>query len=309
LVTAQAPNTREAEQLQGINMAKRSVGNTALGAAVCRLIEQYQPTETRLFSDPVVKDLVGTPIRVMMLFAFMRNFTISQTEAVGKGIYGAQICRTRFIDDVVQTALSEGIGQLVILGAGFDTRPYRLPGIERAKVFEVDLPAVQDDKKKGIQKHFGHLPENVTFIPIDFDTQTLEAALAGTAFDPSRPAVFVWEGVTQYIAEEAVRQTLSFVGKCAPGSIIAFTYVLKSVIERRSDIPDADKMMDTVAKSAPWIFGLEPSTIQAYLQPFHLSLVADVGNADYQDKYLLPLKRKLAVSEGERIAQATVTRP
>jgi methyltransferase (TIGR00027 family) len=239
----------------------------------------------------------------------MRNFTISQTEAVGKGIYGAQICRTRFIDDVVQTALSEGIGQLVILGAGFDTRPYRLPGIERAKVFEVDLPAVQDDKKKGIQKHFGHLPENVTFIPIDFDTQTLEAALAGTAFDPSRPAVFVWEGVTQYIAEEAVRQTLSFVGKCAPGSIIAFTYVLKSVIERRSDIPDADKMMDTVAKSAPWIFGLEPSTIQAYLQPFHLSLVADVGNADYQDKYLLPLKRKLAVSEGERIAQATVTRP
>jgi methyltransferase (TIGR00027 family) len=277
--------------------------------AICRLIEQYQPDETRLFDDPVVKDLVGAPLRVMMQFASMRNFTIKRTDAIGNGIYGAQICRTRFIDDVVQTALSEGIGQLVILGAGFDTRPYRLPGMERVRVFEVDLPAVQNDKKKKIQEHFGRLPENVTFIPIDFDTQALEAVFAGTAFDPSRPAVFIWEGVSQYISEGAARRTLSFVGKSAPGSIIVFTYVLKSIIERRSDIPGAGKMMDVVAEHAPWIFGLEPSSIQAYLQPFHLALIVDVGSADYQEKYLQPLGRSLAVFEGERIAQALVTRP
>jgi O-methyltransferase involved in polyketide biosynthesis len=81
-------------------MAERSAGNTALGAAVCRLIEQYQPEATRLFDDPVVKDLVGAPIRVMMQVAAMRNFTIKQTDAIADGIYGAQICRTRFIDDV-----------------------------------------------------------------------------------------------------------------------------------------------------------------------------------------------------------------
>src|SRR2546423_15631839 len=104
-------------------MAKRSIGNTALGAAVCRLIEQYQPEKTRLFYDPVVKGLVGTPIRVLMQFKSMRNFTIKQTDAFTPGIYGAQICRTRFIDEAVQTALSQGIGQVVILGAGFDTRP------------------------------------------------------------------------------------------------------------------------------------------------------------------------------------------
>ena len=290
-------------------MAKPGVSHTALGTAVCRLIEQHQPEETRLFNDPVVKDLVGVPIRVMMQFAIMRNFTIKQTDAVGKGIYGAQICRTRFIDDVVQTALAEGIGQLVILGAGFDTRPYRLPGMERVQVFEVDLPAVQDDKKKKVAKHLGRLPENVSFIPIDFDTQTLEAVFASTAFDPSRPAVFVWEGVTQYITEQAVRQTLSFVGKSAPGSVIVFTYVLKSIIERRSDIPGVDKVMDVIAKDALWIFGLEPSDIQAYLQPFHLALLADVGDTDYQEKYLRPRNRDLAVFTGERIVQAIVTRP
>jgi methyltransferase (TIGR00027 family) len=287
-------------------MAKQTVSRTALGAAVCRLIEQYQPKETRLFNDPVAKELVGAPIRVMLQVAGMRKLTINQTDGVAPGIFGAQICRTRYIDDAVQAALSQGIGQMVILGAGLDTRPYRLAGLEHVKVFEVDLPAVQNDKKKKLQKYFGRMPEHVTFIPIDFDTQTLEAVFSGIDFDHFKPAVFIWEGVTQYITEEAVQQTLAFVGKSAPGSLLLFTYVLKSIIERRSDIPGANHMMEVVSQQSPWIFGLEPSNIPAYLKPFHLTLIANVGNADYQEKYLKPLGRNLAVSEVERIVQATV---
>jgi methyltransferase (TIGR00027 family) len=286
---------------------KQTVGRTALGAVICRLIEQYQPEETRLFNDPVAKELVGAPVRFLMQFTSMRNFTVKQTDKVARGIYGTQICRTRYIDDAVKVALSQGIEQLVILGAGLDTRPYRLPGIERMKVFEFDLPAVQCDKKQKIQKYLGRLPAHVTFVPIDFDTQNLETVLARTAFDPSRPVMFVWEGVTQYITEEAVQCTLSFIGKSTPGSIIVCTYVLKSIIERRSDIPDADRMMDAVAKNAPWIFGLEPAYIPAFLKPYHLTLIADVGNVDYQEKYLKPLRRNLMVFEGERIVLAAVT--
>ncbi len=111
-----------------------------------------------MLHDPVVKDLVGAPIRVLMQFAGMRHFTIKQTDAIMPGIYGIQICRTRFIDEAVEKALSQGIGQAVILGAGLDTRPYRLAGMERVKVFEVDLSSVQQDKKKKLQKHFGRLP-------------------------------------------------------------------------------------------------------------------------------------------------------
>lgn len=287
-------------------MAKQTVSRTALGAAICRLIEQYQPEKTRLFYDPVAKELVGGSVRILMKFASMRNFTIKQTDAVAKGIYGVQICRTRYIDDVVQAAISQGIKQLVILGAGYDTRPYRLPEMESVKVFEVDLPAVQDDKKKKLQKYLGRLPEHVTFIPIDFDTQTLETVFTGTAFDPSMPAIFIWEGVTQYISEEAVRQTLAFVGKSAPGSIIVFTYVLKSIIERHSDIPGANHMMDVVARQSPWVFGLEPSGIQDFLKPYGLTVIAEVGNSDYQEKYLKPVGRNLVVFEGERIIHAAI---
>jgi methyltransferase (TIGR00027 family) len=287
-------------------MAKQTVRRTALGAVICRVIEQHQPEKTRLFDDPVAKELVGAPIRFLMQFAGMRNLTVQQTDAVAKGIYGVQVCRTRFIDDVIQTAILQGIEQLVILGAGYDTRPYRLPQIKSVKVFEVDLPAVQEDKKKRLQKYLGRLPDHVTFIPIDFDTQALEAVFSGTAFDSGKPAIFVWEGVTQYIQEESVRQTLAFVGKSAPGSIIVFTYVLKSIIERRSNIPDANRLMDVVAKQSPWIFGIEPSGIQDFLKPYHLALIADVGNPDYQEKYLRPVERNLVVFEGERIVQATV---
>jgi methyltransferase (TIGR00027 family) len=279
-----------------------------LGTAICRLIEQYQPEQTRLFNDPMARELVGASIRFLMQFAGMRSLTMKQTDAVAIGIYGAQICRTRYIDDAVQAALSQGIRQLVILGAGFDTRPYRLPGMESVNVFEVDLPSVQNEKMKKIRRYLGSLPDHVTFIPIDFDTQSLEDVLAGTGFDPSRPAVFVWEGVTQYIKEEAVCQVLRFIGESAPGSIVVFTYVLKSIIERRSAIPGADHMMDVVARHAPWVFGLEPSGVADFLKPFHLALTADVGDADHQQRYLKPVNRNLVVFQGERIACATVSR-
>jgi O-methyltransferase involved in polyketide biosynthesis len=85
---------------------------------------------------------------------------------------------------------------------------------------------------------------------------------------------------------------------------------LQSIIERRSDLPGAAKLMDVVAKrGAPWLFGLEPSGVPSFLKPFHLRLIADVGNAEYQASYLKPLGRNLVVFEGERSVQTTVIRP
>jgi len=287
-------------------MAKQTVSRTALGTVICRLIEQDQPENIHLFEDPIAKELVGGTIRLLMKSASMRNYTMKQTDAVAKGIYGVQVCRTRYIDDVIRAEISKGIKQLVILGAGYDTRPYRLPEMENVKVFELDLLAVQEDKKKKLQKYLGRLPNQVSFIPIDFETQTLESVFSGTVFNSKEPTIFIWEGVTQYISEESVRQTLAFIGKLAQGSSIVFTYVLKSVIERRSDIPDANHMMDVVAKQSPWIFGLEPSKISEFLKTYHLVLIADVGNSYYQEKYLKPMGRNLEVFEGERIVQAII---
>ena len=287
-------------------MAQKTVSRTALGAAVCRMIEQYEPDKTRLFDDPIAKELVGAPIHALMQLAAIRNFTVKQTDAVAAGIYGEQICRTRYIDEAIQAALAQGILQVVILGAGLDTRHYRLPGMPVVRVFELDLPAAQKDKKKKLATYLGKAPDHVTFVPIDLDARDLETVFARTTFDGTRPAVFLWEGVTQYLSERAVKQTLAFVGKSAPGSLLVFTYVLKSIIDRRSDIPDANNLLDRVAKSARWIFGLEPAGLSDFLKPFHLALFADAGAPTYQEKYLRPRGRSLAVFAGERIAQARV---
>src|SRR5579871_5602119 len=104
-------------------MAKKRVGGTASGAAMCRLIEQYQPENIRLFDDPLVKDLLSAPIRTLLKSASLRTYMI---RAFLPGIYGAQVCRTRVIDEAVERAIEQGIGQVVILGAGLDTRAYRL---------------------------------------------------------------------------------------------------------------------------------------------------------------------------------------
>jgi methyltransferase (TIGR00027 family) len=288
-------------------MANRGAGGTAIGAAICRLAEQYEPAQTRLFNDQVIEAIVPWPIKAAMRFSGVRNFFLRKTEQIAEGTYGALVCRVRYDDDLIAAAMSEGIDQLVILGAGLDTRAYRLPRSDSMRIFEVDLPKEQNDKKAKLAKYLGGLPRNVTFVPIDFNTQTLESVFAGTSFDSSKRAVFIWEGGTQYITEDAVRRTLAFVGKSAPGSTIAFTYVLKSIIDGNSDVPGARRLMTEVAKQgAPWIFGLDPLSIGEFLTPFNLALKADVGSADYQELYLKPINRKLAVSECERIAAAVV---
>jgi len=288
-------------------MSKRAASNTALGAATCRLIEQFQPVGSRLVTDPIVKDLVGTTIRTLIRFAPVRSYTLRRTEAILEGLYGGQVCRCRFIDDVVQSALSGGTDQLVILGAGFDTRPYRLEVARKASVFELDLPQVQYEKRRRLVRRIGRLPANVSFIPTNFNSQNLQEVLKGTSLDPSRPAVYVWEGVTQYVSEVVVRKMLSLIGRSARGSTVLFTYVLRSIIEGRSDIPNAAKVMDAVAKNgSPWVFGLEKSEVPDFVKQFHMNVVEDVGNLDYQARYLKPMGRELAVSEAERTVHAKV---
>ena len=89
--------------------------------------------------------------------------------------------------------------------------------------------------------------------------------------------------------------------------MVLFTYVLKSVVEGRSDVAGASRAMEAVSKNnAPWILGLEPASLPSLLKQFHLDLLADVGNADYQATYLRPLGRSLEVSDAERVAHAVV---
>lgn len=278
---------------------------TAFLVTTPRLIEQYETNDMRLFDDLIIKRFFSKMTLFMMQFKIIRDIERMMLDLLAKGTFGLIICRTKYIDDLLQTAIDNGMEQVVILGAGLDTRPYRIEAMNRIKIFEVDLPIIQNIKKEKIRKCLGALPTHITYVPIDFNKQVLEDALNNEALDTRKPIFFIWEGVTQYITEEAVKSTLGFISKTVVGSAVVFTYILKDVIDKTSDIDGANDVMNYfITKDQTWNFGINPSKVYEFLTQFKIELIEEVGASYYHEKYLKPMDRKLNISEIERAVYA-----
>jgi len=226
-------------------------------------------------------------------------------ERQAPGIRGALLCRTRAIDDAVKAAVGRGIKTVVILGAGLDTRAWRLRCLEQARVFELDLPSVQAFKKQRVFALRGALPANVRFVPIDFAIARLDETLAAGGLNPQEPAIFVWEGVTQYLPAQAVDTVLKTVAARPEATDLVFTYVLEEAITGRFRAGRSEAFRKSAARlPEPRLFGIDPSKLATFLADRGLTLIEDVGADEHRTRYLEPLKRELAVSEIERVARA-----
>jgi methyltransferase (TIGR00027 family) len=142
------------------------------------------------------------------------------------GVYEYVIARTKVFDRFFREVLQENFEQIVFLGAGYDSRSYRFKEIlGSTKIFELDIPPTQKHKKQCLAKAGVDIPGQVSFVPINFNTESIEDALLSTDFDKNKKTFFVWEGVTFYLNAEAVDTTLKFVkSNSEPGSVIAFDY-------------------------------------------------------------------------------------
>jgi methyltransferase (TIGR00027 family) len=283
-----------------------SKGRSAYGISMMRAMEAFVPKEQRLFDDPFILELLPAIARLGMRRPWLRRIFASIVDKKTPGVRGSILCRTRWIDDAVQDAFSRGIRRFVILGAGFDTRAYRLPALKRRQVLEVDLPNVQADKRGSLARS-GVNTSNVRFVSTDFDAVPLAEAFAKNDLPKDEPLFFVWEGVTQYLSAEAVGAVLSFVAGMPAGSEIIFTYVVKEAITKQFSPEHNEDFRKTASyHPEPWHFGIEPARLLLFLQEHHLILASDVGAEWYLANYLRPLGRSLSVSEIERIARAVV---
>ena len=132
--------------------------------------------------------------------------------------------RTRAIDETIAHEIEGGAAQLVLLGAGLDARAHRLPGLELARVFEVDHPATQA-VKRAAAAWLPRTADSVVYVAVDFANDDLVTALSAAGFDPSRPCIIVWEGVTMYLSREAIALTLAALASLATaGSVLVATY-------------------------------------------------------------------------------------
>src|SRR4029450_4989961 len=202
-------------------MKNKQSSTTAEGMALVRAIEASRPEGKRICSHPLAPSLVNG-------FKFTMSKLVIDSGLYGRFAPGAIefiTARERYIDDFLKACLSEGLDQVVILGAGFDTRAYRIAGIEKLRVFEVDHPATQEVKLKRLRTVIDPLPDHVTFIPVDFNTQTLAERLPASGYDEQGTTLFTWQGVNMDLTAEGVDSTLAFIAHhSGPGSAVIFDY-------------------------------------------------------------------------------------
>jgi methyltransferase (TIGR00027 family) len=220
------------------------------------------------------------------------------------------VARTRFIDDVVEANLRSGIDQVVILGAGFDARAYRIAALARATVFEVDHPSTSAAKRRLVEAALGSLPNHVCFVAVDFNAQPLSSTRSSTGFDPSRRTLFVWEGVTNYLAEDAVDATLRWCASAPAGSRVVFTYVDRHVLDAPGAFEGTAKLFATLSQAGErWTFGLDPSRLSGFLARRGLVLEEDVCAVDYRARYFGRAATDMRGYEFYRVAVARVPEP
>jgi methyltransferase (TIGR00027 family) len=292
-------------------MIPGTVSKTALGTAAGRALETFRPVNDRLFSDRFAMRFL--PLAHRMVVHLLRIPVLGPALLAGRerqipGVMGNLLCRTRFIDDMLREALGENIHQLLILGAGLDSRAYRIDGSDDVRVFEVDHPATQLWKQRRIIRIFNGTPPHVTFVPVDFDREDLGRALTEAGFRREIGTVVIWEGVTQYISEKAVNDTFAWLsGNLLQGSRIIFTYVRKDLIEDSGQTGVPARLLAELRKQGePWKFGIEPEDLDRFLSERGFSLIANAGAEDYRERYPQFVERRLDIFDGERTAVAVI---
>lgn len=293
-------------------MREGRASRTAEQNALFRALETSQPTRRRLFEDPFARTFLGWPLGLVARLGAIPPFRALVPRLIDRrwpGVRSSVVARTRLIDDTIEAALDEHPEQLVILGAGFDSRAYRVPGLRRLAVFEVDHPDTQAAKRAALGRALPAEPAHVRFVATDFQQRGLEDAMRASGYREPARTLFLWEGVTNYLTEPAVDATLRWCARAATGSRLLFTYVHRDVLTRPEAFVGTDRLFASLARAGERLtFGIDPDALPGFLATRGLSLERDVGAAEYRARYFGDAARRMRGHEFYRVALARVGR-
>jgi methyltransferase (TIGR00027 family) len=294
-------------------MREGRASRTAEINALFRALEHALPAERRLFEDPLARVFLGWPLSLVGHLAALpgfREFAIWYIDRRWPGPRSSIAARTRLIDDWIGEALREPIEQFVILGAGFDSRAWRLAGLRELPVFEVDHPDTQAAKREALARARGGAPELVRFVASDFTRRDLEQSMAAAGYRESVRSFILWEGVTNYLSAAAVDATLAWCARAAAGSRLLFTYIHRDVLTRPSAFYGADRVFASLEKyGEQFRFGLDPAQLRDFLAQRGFRLERDAGAAEYRARYYGEAARAMRGHEFYRVALARVEAP
>jgi methyltransferase (TIGR00027 family) len=203
------------------------------------------------------------------------------------GSYYFEIARTRHIDTVVQTEVAADVGQIVFLGAGYDSRAYRMPELKDVRAFEVDHPITAGLKRKRLEAVFGEVPRHVNYVQVDFNRDDLGERLSTAGYKDDERALFILSGVAPYLPEEAVRETLGWVARQASGSSIVFDYLWTDALDDPQSYYGLPELLKRVAEMGEELrSGLTRGRTREYLAELELELESDLSAED-SERYLI----------------------
>ena len=219
---------------------RRTSTTASLAAGIRAHHRQWNPEP--IFADDYAVDMVSLGWRLIVKNRLLNWLVVDTLLAPFHPIHTENILRVLYAEDCLHAAIETGLAQYVILGAGFDTFSLRHRELQ-VQVFEVDHPATQHIKRERVRRVAGHIPPNLTFVPVDFEVDRLDEALSRSPLDAGKPAFFSWLGTTYYLTKDAIRETLGCIAAvAAPGSRLVLDYKLPRHLIPEQGLPLNDKL-------------------------------------------------------------------
>src|SRR3984957_670677 len=252
----------------------RTAQRVAIRRAAHQLLDQ-----PRVLDDPLALRIIGADAA-----AELRS-NPKEHPAFARAFRAFMVARSRFAEDELASAYARGVRQYVVLGAGLDTFAYRNPHAE-LRVFEVDHPATQAWKREQLLAAEIAIPSSLTFVPVDFEQQTLGAGLEPCGFDTSAPAFFSWLGVTPYLTREACMTTLGWIARMSAGSGVVFDFAIDPALLNAGQRQALGGLSKRVAAAGePFQLFFDPAKLQAELKSFGFHRTEFLQGAQINARY------------------------
>jgi len=259
-------------------MEEARPSRTALRVALRRAAHQLYDARPLVLDDPIAVPILGDTYAEEL-----RRTPMRPDRPFSVGLRAFLVARSRDAEDTLARAVAQGVTQYVLLGAGLDTFAHRNP-YQQLRVFEVDHPATQQWKRELLEISGLPAPANLTYVPVDFERQSLSDQLHSAGFNPAVPTFFAWLGVVPYLTLAAFRSTINFIAAQSHGTGVVLDYS-----QPRSALPFLEKLAhDSLSARVqlagePFQLFFTPSEMASELTAFRD--MEDIGSFEINARY------------------------
>ncbi|TFH24222.1 MAG: SAM-dependent methyltransferase [Myxococcales bacterium] len=264
----------------------RTSKTAEIAAAIRALHHRY--ASPAIFEDPFALEFTNPTWRRIVVTKPLRWLVFEVLLRSMRPVAAQVVARSRYAEDLLDAAIASGIGQYVIVGAGFDSFALRRRDLESTvRVFELDHPDTQRAKRERLSSIGVDLPGNVEFVGVDFERETVADGLMQSSYQPNSPAFFSWLGTTPYLSNSATLGTLASIAQlAAPRTEVVFDYLVADETLSSSERRIVEKLKRfTARRGEPLVGEFHPAELEKVLRSVGLDLIANFSGADQEKRY------------------------